>query len=98
MNITTHFNIGDKVHFKVFRGKLGDHFAEGEIRRITMHKSGIRYNIPYIDQGEWCETDRWEDDLIEADAQYWDERCGTCFSNKYYQIKMKGENNEKNHN
>lgn len=71
MIITTHFNIGDKVHFKVFRGKLGDHFAEGKIRRITMHKSGIRYNIQYIDQGEWCETYRWEDDLIEGDTQYY---------------------------
>ena len=71
MIITTHFNIGDKVHFKVFRGKLGDHFARGEIRRITMHKSGIMYNITYIDQGEWRETDRGEDDLIEGDTQYY---------------------------
>lgn len=103
MTIVTEYSIGTTVHFKEYRTRHGE-FAEGQIKWFGVYKdeeynTNIRYHIEYLgEDGAWYETVMWEQDLLEQDAQYWDERCGTCFSNKYYQIKMKGENNEKNHN
>lgn len=70
MNIVSKYDIGEKVCIRNLRTK--EYIVTGEICQIFIHKNGagelcIKYNIVYSSEGEWYQTDRWEEDLIQED-------------------------------
>lgn len=63
MVISTKYDIGATVKFKSYRA-CECSVIEGEIVRITIGKEcAIRYTIQYLLDGEWLQSDVWEDDL-----------------------------------
>ena len=72
----TKFDVGETVHFRMYRSKqFPPPFWDGEIKRIIISKGasgeyGIKYDIEYLYDEEYCIAGIWEDDLVQFELTY----------------------------